>query len=380
MALDISDFNMIDRFFGDIIQEMRDDLLRILLDDNYQLILERFNSILNEMVNEKTGIDVLIKKFNPEDEYRFTSLISEIMMGYYLQTQKFPVRFIDVNKEKSPDIKTVISGLTTYVEVKSISRKKFVYDDILKELNLMQLPYDIFIYVEKIIYSASDVKKELESAVSALDDSKITDEFSERFPYKYGTFEIRKQAEEKPVYIPIIGYSIPTSKNDRLESSDSYISKEEIEDKIIDILSDATTQLDSYSNKNDLQFIAIDNSDTNFSVEEFANFLYGGIEVFCPPEDIFVIDEVRESTNNGWNNILYQLGFLRKYMDYQEKDGWFIYSEESKSINGIFYCETRDFKPGKIILFLNPFVHKNRACTELGHSLSHYTHCYRQAN
>ncbi len=106
MSLCINKYENINKFFGDIIDKMKNDPINFCLENERDLALKNFNKMFDHL--DKSNVDLFIewyKKKGINDVERIHSLISEIRAGSYLAHKQFPIEYIKEGDKKTPDIK-----------------------------------------------------------------------------------------------------------------------------------------------------------------------------------------------------------------------------------------------------------------------------------
>jgi hypothetical protein len=366
MTLNISRYQTLNEFFGDVVEVMNNDFLRILLTKGYEIPLIQLDEML-ALLKKHTNVNELIKEFKTKyltDINRFDSLISEIRAGCFLLIHEYPVQFINVGKGKTPDIESKVQGRRAFVEVKRITKKEFNEGSINYELASRKLPFDLDIHVQRKFYKASDVVEELINKLSP--PEQITEEFIE-YKFSYGEFSIRKP-KGKPIYVPMISDVVPPEKSSIYDHDDAYISREQLNATIISDLEDGINQLTSYVKEDDLCFVLLDNHDIlNYSIDELEDLLYCGREIIISIQKgnkiefpYQVIQKAKESKKLGWNLLLADILYDPPRLDYSTNKGWFDYSPEAQHLNGVFYLEGGDFIYQHSTCMLNPFVENSR--------------------
>jgi len=371
----LSKFKNIEKHFGDISGKIDNNPIELCFEKGCNGLLGNFDRMLSLL--EKSNLDFLIEEYMKKginDENRIYSFISEIRAGAYLSYKGFPIKYIAEGKTKTPDMQTKIKDKNAFVEVKRISERRWDYDKLNKEFVKKNINYDIEIYLNQVVFSASDVISEIEKSIP----DKVKETYT-IIPFKYGSFRVRKMKLEKPIFNPTVTYSILQTKNEREKANDSYISLDEIESGIMGDLDDSIDKFDEYCEKSDLCFVFLDDTDVhNYGHPELKSFLYGGVseaevvngkiinKKHCP------ISEVNTAKEFGWSKILHDLDFNTGKIDYSDRKGWFLYYGGAEKINGVFHCFGYDFNFGLTYCFLNPFVNKRRNFSELENILNYF--------
>lgn len=375
MSISIQNYKTLNFYFGDVIDSMENDLLRILISKNQHHLLTEFDEILRLLENEK-GLAELINRYKTKyikDFGRFESLISEIRAGYFLKNQGLPVEFLSdtARKGRSADIKTKIGDRDAYVEVKKITRKELEEDKIIDELRKLKIPFCLTVIISKRVYSARDVAKEIECTLEDLACSSFPIELE----FKYGRLTIYGKGSTG-LYGVVYSYSVT---NERKYDSYSFITREDLERKIESDLNDATDQLLNTANESDILFVLIDNADVHF-MDHFYVFdkFYGGVEVLHMQDmekpEIRIHPKITEAKKKSWENFLQDLNFIptTRYIDFIKNSGWIFYSKYADDLNGIFYISGGDFKYNNHCIFLNPFVGQKRNFSDLQSIFKYY--------
>lgn len=367
MSISIQDYKTLNYYFGDALNSMKNDLLRILISNNRDDLLEEFDEMLRLLEDEK-GLAELIHRYKTKyvnDFGRFESLVSEIRAGYFLQSHDLPVEFLsdNVQKGRSADIKTRIENVNAYVEVKKITRKELELEKINEEFRKLEIPLWLMITISKPVYSAKDVAIEIQSALLNKTSSSISTELE----FKYGTFKIIGTVPRGVV----LGYewSVHNRKN---ENSNSFVTREELERQIESNLEDATDQLLKSANSSDMLFVLIDNPDTRFMDHHYVfNKFYGGS---LTEKKIDIHPKIIGAEKNSWGKFLKDLNFIptTSLIDYKLNSGWIFYSKSADDLNGIFYICGERFKYDNNFIFLNPFVKRERNFSNLQSVFDYY--------
>ena len=367
----IKNYKYINIYFGEIIDSMKNDLLRNLLSENDTKYLKEFNDILECLENE-VGLDKLINRYKTKYKNnfeRFDSLLSEIRAGYFLQNSGFPVEFLsDLEWEgPSPDIRTKIDNIDAYIEVKRIKKFEFEENKIKDELNKLEIPYALRILISESVYSAAEVAKEVESKLADLTLSS----FPLDLDFKYGNITIDRDGVIG-IYGVGFAYSVFHEKRDE---SDSAVTERDLERNVESRLNDALGQLLNKSGESDLLFVLIDNHDTYLMDDYYIfNKFYGG-EASPLELDFEILPKIIEAEKSGWGNFLKKLNFIptTHFIDFTKKPGWIFYSEYADHLNGIFYISGRIFKYNEHHTYLNPFVNTKRNDSNLQYIFQY--HC-----
>ena len=371
----ITKFENIDYYFSDVIDEMKNDFLRKLIQKKYKGYLSQFDEILKKLRNN-SNLDELIDKYKKKeltDYDRFYSLLSEIRAAYFLFCKSFPIRFFDCSQNnKAADIQTSIGDITSYIEVKRITRRKLEYEKINKELKKLGVKYFLTINLPQLGYSAENVAKRIDKKIKKMTvKSYPTDDIK----FKYGSFKII-QPNPKNGAMLTQSLVIPYEKKVAEEMEDAEISLEQIFGGLQSDVEYGLEQLNASSTETDMCFILIDNHDVgNLNDIEMQEFLYSGIDIsMAGNKEAPILQCVKYADDLGWNEFLVNMGFLpgKHKLDYSDKKGWFLYPKESKYLNGIFFLEGGTFKYNEERVFLNPFVKKQRNYCKLQDIFDYY--------
>ncbi len=380
MSLCINKYENINKFFGDIIDKMKNDPINFCLENERDLALKNFNKMFDHL--DKSNVDLFIewyKKKGINDVERIHSLISEIRAGSYLAHKQFPIEYIKEGDKKTPDIKTKIEDRDAFVEVKRISDRRFEDGKLQDEFKKKNIQYDVEFHLQTVLYSASDVINEIKKNIP----SKVTN-FYETVSFKYGKFRIKQMEGTKPSFRLTISYCVPGTKEEKEGRDDSDISRQEIEGGIENDLSNSIEKFDAYCNSSDLCFVYLDDIDVfNYGHVDLREYLYGRDDpkiIVSEPgkgtkvikEKVTVIQEALDAYELGWRKILKDLGFLPVKFNFSSKQGWYLYESNAKKLNGVFHSFGNDFTFPPTYCFLNPFVKKSRNIPKLEDILEYY--------
>lgn len=169
-------------------------------------------------------------------------------------------------------------------------------------------------------------------------------------------------------------YTIPFSREEMEKNEDAKISMQQVFGGIESDLSKALKQLEATSYVTDMCFAVIDNLDVKcLHSLELGHFLYGGFELVGPghPKPK-VHPKAKQALQRGWDKFLNDLKFISGNLDYIKKPGYFLYSPDVESLNGVFYLSGGLFNYREEEIFLNPFVKDKRNYSFLQHFFKYW--------